>query len=185
MSKFRYFVFNKPYGIVSQFTGEVPSETLSVFNLPKGLYAAGRLDKDSEGLLLLTNDGDFINKLINPKFEKEKTYHVQVENIPTQESLTKLKNGLAIEDYVTKKCQAKVLTDINYPPRTPPIRERKTIPTCWLEIKITEGKNRQVRKMTAKIGHPTLRLIRVQIGKLSIGDLASGEFREIKKEEII
>lgn len=185
MKNFKYYAFHKPYGILSQFTSDRPEETLSVFKLPKNIYAAGRLDKDSEGLLLLTNDGDFINKLLNPKNEKTKTYHVQVENIPNQEALEQFRNGLLIEDYKTKKAKIKIIDDPNYPPRIPPIRERKTIPTCWLEVEIVEGKNRQVRKMTAKIGHPTLRLIRVKIGNLKLENLKPGEFREINKAEII
>lgn len=181
----KYYAFYKPFGILSQFTSDNPNETLSIFNLPKDIYAAGRLDKDSEGLLLLTNDGPFIAKLSDPKYNKEKTYWVQVEKIPSEDDLKKLMNGLKIDDYITKKCKAKIINEPNLPPRNPPIRERKTIPTCWIEIILTEGKNRQVRRMTAAIGFPTLRLIRVQIGKLQLGNLQPGEFREIKKEEIL
>lgn len=185
MKNLKYYAFHKPYGILSQFTSERPDETLSNFNLPKNIYAAGRLDKDSEGLLLLTNDGDLINSLLNPKNEKPKTYHVQVENIPSENALEQFRNGLLIEDYKTKNAKVKIIDDPKYTERNPPVRFRKTIPTCWLEVEIIEGKNRQVRKMTAKIGHPTLRLIRVKIGKLAMGDLLPGEFKEINKSEIL
>jgi len=180
-----YIKFNKPYGIECQFSGENPRENLSGFQFPKDVYAVGRLDKDSEGLLILSNDGEFIHKLLSPKFDKEKTYWVQVENIPSEDSLSKLSKGVKIKDYKTKPCIVKLLNDPKIEPRNPPIRERKSIPTSWLEITVTEGKNRQVRRMTASIGHPTLRLIRVKIGKQNLGDLNVGEWIEIKKEEII
>ncbi len=185
MKKNLYLAFYKPYGILSQFTSDNPNETLSIFNLPKDIYACGRLDKDSEGLLLLTNDGSLIEKLLNPKNEKEKTYWVQVEKIPSSEDLAKLEAGVVIGDYKTKPCRATIIQpqpEIN--PRIPPIRERKSIPTCWLEIIITEGKNRQVRKMTAAIGFPTLRLIRKSIGKLTLAGLSEGEFKEILRSDI-
>jgi 23S rRNA pseudouridine2457 synthase len=186
MKNMLYLAFNKPYGILSQFTSDNPDDNLSKFNLPKDVYACGRLDKDSEGLLLLTNDGPLINKLLNPKYDKVKTYWVQVERIPREDSLKKLANGVRIEDYTTKPCQIKIIEPTpDIPERNPPVRFRKTVPTCWLEIKISEGKNRQVRKMTASIGHPTLRLIRIKIGNLSLGNLAAGEYREISREDII
>ena len=154
--------------------------------MPKNIYACGRLDKDSEGLLLLTNDGPLINKLLDPKHEKIKTYWVQVERIPSEESLEHLSRGVVIEDYKTRPCKIKILNpQPEIPERNPPVRFRKTVPTCWLEVKITEGKNRQIRKMTASIGHPTLRLIRIKIGNLSLGDLAPGEFRRIRRDEIL
>lgn len=184
MHQFKYIAFNKPYGVLCQFTGEEGDKTLADFNLPSEVYAAGRLDKDSEGLLILTNDGVFNQKITNPKAEKEKTYWVQVENIPTQSALNQLKKGVKIKDYQTAPCKVRLINP-NIPPRTPPIRERKNIPTSWLEIKITEGKNRQVRRMTAKIGYPTLRLIRVAIGKLELEDLAVGSWKFINKNEII
>lgn len=164
----------------------MPSETLSVFNLPKDVYAAGRLDKDSEGLLILTDDGVFIDQLLSPKFDKEKTYWVQVENIPSEESLDKLRAGIVIQDYKTKPAKVSMLDpQPEIAARVPPIRERKTIPTCWIEVVISEGKNRQVRKMTAAIGHPTLRLIRMKVGKFALGDIASGEWKLIEKKEIL
>lgn len=186
MKKHLYLAFNKPFGILSQFTSENMEETLSNFNLPKDVYACGRLDKDSEGLLLLTNDGALIERLLNPKNDKEKTYWVQVEKIPTSEDLETLSRGVKIGDYLTKPCSARLLEPGPLvPDRIPPIRTRLTVPTCWLEIKLTEGKNRQVRRMTAAIGYPTLRLLRKKIGQLEIGDLAPGEFREIAKSDIL
>lgn len=182
-----YIAFFKPYGILSQFTSDNPNETLGIFNLPKDVYACGRLDKDSEGLLILSNDGSFIDQVLNPKFDKEKIYWVQVENIPNEDALDVLrKGGILIQDYKTKPASVKILDpqpDISE--RNPPVRSRKTIPTCWLEIKISEGKNRQVRRMTASINHPTLRLIRMQVGKYKLGELKSGEWLEIKKTDII
>lgn len=186
MSQLVYIAFYKPYGILSQFTSDKLEETLSVFNLPKDVYPCGRLDKDSEGLLILSNDGAFIDQLLNPKFEKEKIYWVQVENIPDHESLTKLaRGGIQIQDYKTKPASVKILDPQPLmPDRTPPIRTRLTIPTCWLEIKISEGKNRQVRRMTASINHPTLRLLRMQVGKYKLGELRPGEWLKIKKSDI-
>lgn len=186
MKKPLYLAFNKPYGILSQFTSDNLNETLSIFHLPKGVYACGRLDKDSEGLLLLTNDGVLIDRLLNPIHDKAKTYWVQVENIPTADALLKLEAGVMIGDYKTKPCKARVLDPQPViPERDPPVRKRLTIPTCWIEIELTEGKNRQVRRMTAAVGYPTLRLIRKKIGKLDLGELAPGEFREISKNEIL
>lgn len=186
MSQKKYIIFNKPYMVLSQFTSEENVRNLSEFNLPKEVYAAGRLDKDSEGLLLLTNDGPLISQLLEPKEKTWKTYLVQVENIPSQEKLIELEQGVLIQGKKTLPCQARLMgQDFDLPPRVPPIRERKHIPTAWLEIKIREGRNRQVRRMTAAIGHPTLRLIRSQIGKIELGDLAEGEWREINKKDII
>jgi len=181
----KYIAFYKPYGVLTQFTGEEGDRTLADFNLPKNVYAAGRLDKDSEGLLILTDDGVFNQKLTNPKSDKEKTYYVQVENVPTEESLSQMRKGLKIKDYTTKPCKVRIIDDPGFEERDPPIRERKSIPTCWLEIKISEGKNRQVRRMTAKVGHPTLRLVRVSMGKLELGALKQGEWKEVEESQII
>lgn len=182
-----YIAFHKPYGILSQFTSDKIEETLSVFKLPKDVYPVGRLDKDSEGLLLLSNDGAFIDLVLSPKNDKEKIYWVQVENIPSEESLDKLRRGgIVIQDYKTKPATVKILDPQPVvPERTPPIRTRLTIPTCWLEIKISEGKNRQVRRMTASINHPTLRLLRMQVGKYKLGELSPGKWIEIKKSDIL
>lgn len=182
-SKYQYVIFNKPFDVLCQFTSPNPKEkTLSDYNIPKDLYPVGRLDKDSEGLLLLTNDGNIQNRLANPKHEKEKTYLVQVENIPTKESLKKLEYGVSIQGKRTLPCKAKLMgKDNKIEERNPPVRFRKSIPTCWLEIKIKEGRNRQVRRMTAAIGHPTLRLIRFSIDKVTLGKLAIGEWKELSK----
>ena len=182
----RYIIFHKPYGVLSQFTPEDGARTLAEFNLPKDVYAAGRLDKDSEGLLLLTDDGPLIERLLNPRNDKQKTYWVLVERVPSEESLNKMRMGLKIEDYTTKPAEVKLLDpQPEVPPRDPPVRFRKTVQDVWIEIKISEGKNRQVRKMTAAIGHPTLRLIRMGIGKLTLGNLALGEWKEVSLEEIL
>ncbi|MCF8058530.1 MAG: pseudouridine synthase [Bacteriovoracaceae bacterium] len=180
-----YVAFYKPYGVLSQFTGEKDQRTLADFNLPAGVYAAGRLDKDSEGLLVLTNDGPFIKKLSDPKSNKEKTYWVQVEGEPGEDDLLSLRSGPIIQGYKCLPCQAKVLHDFELPPRDPPIRERKSIPTSWLEVRLIEGKNRQVRRMCAAIGFPCLRLIRSKVGKYSIDSLKAGEWSYVKKEQII
>ncbi len=181
----RYILFHKPYNVLSQFTPEDGARSLKEFNLPPDIYAAGRLDKDSEGLLLLTNDGELIEKLLNPKNEKPKTYWVLVERLPSEESFNKLRKGIKIEDYITRPCQVGLIDpQPQIPPRDPPVRFRKTVQDYWIEITITEGKNRQVRKMTAAIGHPTLRLIRKKMANLELGSLLPGQWREISKEEI-
>jgi 23S rRNA pseudouridine2457 synthase len=179
--------FFKPYGILSQFTSDKPEETLSAFELPKDVYPVGRLDKDSEGLLILSNDGAFIEKVLNPKFDKEKIYWVQVEKIPDERTLDILRQGnVAIQDYKTKPAKVHILDpQPSMPERSPPIRERLTVPTCWLEIIISEGKNRQVRRMTASINHPTLRLIRMQVGKYKLGNLSPGQWVEIKNSDVL
>lgn len=182
---YRYILFHKPYNVLSQFTPEDGARALSEFNLPAGVYAAGRLDKDSEGLLLLTNDGIMIEKLLNPKNDKPKTYWVLVERVPTEEELDRMRAGLKIEDYLTSRCKVSILDpQPEVPPRDPPVRLRKTVQDVWIEMTITEGKNRQIRKMTAAIGHPTLRLIRKKIGNLDLGDLAEGAWKEISMSEI-
>ena len=177
--------FHKPFGVLSQFTGEEGQQTLASFNLPKNIYAAGRLDKDSEGLLILTNDGPFIKRLSDPKSNKEKTYWVQVEGIPDENALKQLRAGPTIKGYKCRPCKAKILENFERPPRNPPIRERKSIPTTWLEVRLIEGKNRQVRRMCAAVGFPCLRLIRSQVGKFKLSELKSGEWIEIKKDQIL
>jgi 23S rRNA pseudouridine2457 synthase len=181
----RYILFHKPFNVLSQFTAEDGARALNEFSLPSDVYAAGRLDKDSEGLLLLTNDGELIEKLLNPKSEKPKTYWVLVERLPSEDSLALLRKGIKIEDYTTRPCQIALLDPQPLvPPRDPPVRFRKTVQDYWVEITITEGKNRQVRKMTAAIGHPTLRLIRKKMANLELGDLLPGQWREISREDI-
>ncbi|MFP5458575.1 MAG: pseudouridine synthase [Bacteriovoracia bacterium] len=180
----RYVLFHKPYGVLSQFTPEDGARSLAEFDLPKDLYPAGRLDKDSEGLLLLTNDGPLIHRLLEPRFDKLKTYWVQVERIPTEQALAELARGVRIQDYQTLPCEVRAIPDPKFPPRDPPIRVRMSVPDCWIEVKLREGKNRQVRRMTAAIGHPTLRLVRVAIGELTLAQLAPGEWREIEKPRL-
>lgn len=173
-------LFNKPYGVLSQFTSEAGHRALDEFGFPPGVYAAGRLDHDSEGALLLTDDGKLIKRLLDPKFEHPRTYLVQVDGQITQEALRQLSRGVTIKGYRTKPCKA----ESAIPPddlweRVPPIRYRATIPTSWIKLTLTEGKNRQVRHMTAAVGFPTLRLIRIQIGELSLGDLQPGQWRAV------
>lgn len=172
-------VFNKPYGVLSQFTGESHEETLSAWIPLKGFYAAGRLDKNSEGLLLLTDDGALQHRLSHPKFNKKKYYWAQVEGIPTSESLEPLRRGITISGTHYLPAEAKIIDPPHVWERHPPIRERKSIPTTWVELILTEGKNHQVRKMTAAIGFPTLRLIRHRIGDWRLGGLFPGEYQVI------
>jgi len=180
-----YFVINKPYGVLSQFTDLKGRKTLkSIFNFPKDVYPVGRLDMDSEGLLIITNDKFLTDYLLNPKNKHEKEYYVQVEGMPTIESLNKLSKGVVIEERKTLPAKVTLINDPDFEPRIPPIRERKTIPTSWLSITITEGRNRQVRKMTAAIGHPTLRLVRVRIKNITLGNMKIGDVRELTKDEI-
>lgn len=181
-----YIAFYKPYGVLSQFTPEGGHRALNEFDLPADVYAAGRLDHDREGLLLLTDDGALIKRLLEPG-AKEKTYWVQVERTPTQESLEQLAKGVEISGYKTRPAKVKLLNGFSMPERDPPIRFRKNVEIVWLEIKITEGKNRQVRKMTAAIGHPTLRLIRIAIGNFSLEQLSlkEGEWIDIEGKSIL
>ena len=182
---FRYLIFHKPYGVLSQFTEEVPGQrTLAEFHLPKGLYAAGRLDQDSEGLLLLTNDGPLIEKLLKPGGH-ERTYLVQVEGVPDPAAVVTLERGVSIQNYRTLPAKVRRLEPPPaIPPRDPPIRFRKAIPTAWLEVKLREGKNRQVRRMTAAVGFPTLRLVRVALGGLRLSELPPGQWRELTPAEV-
>lgn len=175
-------LFNKPYGVLSQFTPEAGHRALNEFGFPPGVYAAGRLDHDSEGALLLTDDGRLIKRLLDPKFEHPRTYLVQVDGQITPEALRQLSKGVLIKDYRTKPCH----TEMAVPPedlweRVPPIRYRANIPTSWIRLTLIEGKNRQVRRMTAAVGFPTLRLIRVQIGDLALDGLQPGEWRVVRK----
>ena len=173
-------LFNKPYGVLSQFTPEAGHRALDEFGFPPGVYAAGRLDHDSEGALLLTDDGRLIKKLLDPKFAHPRTYLAQVDGQITMEAVRQLEKGVAIKGYRTRPCKAEIVM----PPeslweRVPPIRYRAAIPTSWVRLTLIEGKNRQVRHMTAAVGFPTLRLIRTQIGNLPLGDLQSGQWHVV------
>jgi 23S rRNA pseudouridine2457 synthase len=183
----RCIVFHKPYGVLTQFTpGDDPARrTLADYIQVKGIYPVGRLDQDSEGLLLLTDDGNLQHRLTDPRFAHPRTYLVQVERIPSAAALESLRRGVEIQGYKTRPAKVRLLEhEPELPPRDPPIRFRKTVPTAWLEMTLTEGKNRQVRRMTAAVGHPTLRLVRVAIADLRLDGLAPGECREVPPEQI-
>ncbi len=198
--------FHKPYGVLSQFTSDgSPNRPLAEFGFPKNVYAIGRLDADSEGLLLLSDEPAWNEKLLHPRHAHEREYWAQVEKIPTRESLDQLQRGLVIQGHKTLPCRAwllapqPVLADghqadlvrscetssspILIAPRVPPIRFRKSVPDSWIGLELIEGKNRQVRRMTAAIGHPTLRLIRVRIGNFRLGDLPAGQWRALTTAE--
>ncbi|MEE9331096.1 MAG: pseudouridine synthase [Methylophilaceae bacterium] len=173
-------LFNKPFNVVCQFSAHEKHPTLKNFIDIPNVYAAGRLDTDSEGLLILTDDGALQHRLSHPKHKEIKTYWVQVEGSPTLEALSPLVKGVALNDFVAQPAQIRIIDEPeNLWPRNPAIRERKAIPTTWLEIKIAEGKNRQVRRMTAKVGFPTLRLIRYAIGPYSIEGIKNGQYKEV------
>ena len=178
--------FNKPYGVLCQFTDRStpPRPTLAGFGLPPGVYAAGRLDHDSEGLLLLTDDGPLANRLTNPRHKQRKTYWVQVEGDPREEQLRILREGVTLNDGPTRPAQVQRLDPPpSLWPRDPPVRHRKTVPDAWLELQIGEGRNRQVRRMTAAIGFPTLRLLRARIGNFSLAGLKPGAWKELDSRE--
>ncbi|MBO9402257.1 pseudouridine synthase [Shimia sp. R9_3] len=180
----RVILFNKPYDVLSQFTDKgtegSPRRTLSDFiDVPK-VYPAGRLDRDSEGLMVLTDDGKLQAKISNPRHKMAKTYWVQVEGEPDEAALAALRKGVELKDGLTRPAQAQRIEEpTDLWPRTPPVRFRKSVPDCWIALTIREGRNRQVRRMTAAVGHPTLRLIRAQIGDWSLNGLETGKWREI------
>ena len=176
--------FNKPYGVLSQFTPDGSfNRTLADFSFPKGVYPIGRLDADSEGLLLLSDEPALNQKLLNPRHAHEREYWAQVERIPTPEALSQLSKGVVLQGRKSLPCRAWILEPKpGLPPREPPIRFRKTVPTCWVGLELIEGKNRQVRRMTAAIGHPTLRLLRVRIGQLGLA-LEPGMWKVLSAEQ--
>jgi 23S rRNA pseudouridine2457 synthase len=202
--------FHKPYGVLSQFTRDgSPNRPLAEFGFPPGVYPIGRLDADSEGLLLLSDEPHWNERLLHPRHAHEREYWAQVENVPTPEALARLQRGLVIQGRKTLPCRAWRLDPqpetagggetpagpnanltptpgrpAKIPPRVPPIRYRKSVPDCWLGLELVEGKNRQVRRMTAAIGHPTLRLVRVRIGRLWLGDLPPGQWRAVRPMEM-
>jgi len=181
---YRYLVFNKPYGVLSQFTDEgTGHSTLKDFiNIPD-VYAAGRLDRDSEGLLLLTNDGQLIKQLTDPLHHAQKTYLVQIEGDPGQEKLRLLRTGVIISGYQTLSCELRLISEPELPPREKPVTPHG--PTFWLEIKLREGKKRQIRHMTAAVGLFTLRIVRIKIASLELGELPRGAWRELSALEVI
>ena len=178
-------VFNKPYGVLSQFTADgSPNRTLAEFNFPPRVYPLGRLDADSEGLLLLSDEAGLNHRLLDPEAGHRRTYWVQVERIPEEAALRALENGLLIQGHHTRPARAQRLDpQPELAPRNPPIRFRKSVPDCWISLELSEGKNRQVRRMTAAVGHPTLRLVRVSIGSFDLGPLPSGQWREVSVSE--
>ncbi|QDL08931.1 pseudouridine synthase [Brasilonema octagenarum UFV-E1] len=183
---YRHILFYKPYGVLSQFTKDTPtrSSLKDYIDIPD-IYPVGRLDWDSEGLLLLTNNGQLQHRLCHPQFGHERTYWVQVERIPDAAALTQLQQGVTIQDYRTRQAKVALLpTQPSLPEREPPIRFRKNVPTAWLEMTLTEGKNRQVRRMTAAVGFPTLRLVRVSIAHLGLDNLQPGQWRELTSGEL-
>jgi 23S rRNA pseudouridine2457 synthase len=176
----RILLFNKPYGVICQFSRDGLHSTLADYISVPDFYPAGRLDTDSEGLLLLTDDGILQHRITDPKHKQPKTYWVQVEGLPDQSALEMLQRGIELKDGMTLPAEARLIPEPeNLWPRNPPVRERKAIPTNWLELIIREGKNRQIRRMTAAAGHPTLRLIRSAIGEWSLRGLEVGHWREV------
>lgn len=177
----RLILFNKPFGVLCQFTAEPGRACLKDWIDLPGVYAAGRLDADSEGLLVLTDDGGWQQRIADPRHKLPKTYLVQVEGEPEDAALQQLAAGVDLGDFVTRPAQVRRAAEPDWLwPRDPPVRFRLSVPTAWIELTITEGKNRQVRRMTAKVGHPTLRLLRVAIGPWRLDGLAPGQWREVE-----
>lgn len=183
----RYFILYKPYQVLCHFGDTAGKKTLrDIVKLPKNIYPVGRLDEDSEGLLLLTDDVSINHRLLHPSFKHQRVYHVQIEGCITEPALQQLSQGVTITvshlPYHTLPCEASLLKDISHiVPRIPPVRYRASIPDSWIQLTLTEGKNRQVRKMTASVGHPTLRLIRYSIGAIQLGELLPGAYIEISR----
>lgn len=186
----RYLLFYKPYNVLCQFTdespytqGSSPRKTLRDYIPIPDVYPVGRLDQDSEGLLLLTNNGIIQHRLSDRRYYHPRTYWVQVEHIPDDSALTPLRQGILLKEGKTRPAEVQMIAEPPLPPRYPPIRHRENIPTAWLEITLTEGRNRQVRRMTAAIGYPTLRLVRISLAGLHLGTLTPGEWRDLTSEE--
>ena len=183
--KLKYFIFNKPYGVICQFSGQ-GKPTLADFGpFQDDVYPAGRLDADSEGLIFLTNDGKVNHTLLDPRYGHRRTYLVQIERTPTESDLQRLRDGIIIEKKKTLPSEVRLLdTEPDVPERAIPIRFRKNVPTAWLELTLREGRNRQVRKMTAAIGFPTLRLVRIAIESITLNHLSPGEHRELSAHDV-
>ena len=183
---FCYYLFNKPYGVLCQFSDSEGRETLASYGpFPKSVYPAGRLDADSEGLVLLTNDGMLKHLLLEPMYQHPRTYLAQVERVPDNEALDTLRRGVLIEGRMTHPADVELLeSEPNIPPRPVPVRYRKNVPTSWIKITLREGRNRQVRKMTAAVDHPTLQLVRIAIGAMNLVGLEPGEYRELTGAEV-
>src|SRR4051812_18106284 len=183
-TRLRYLVLNKPYDVLTQFTDSAGRATLKDFVPVPGVYPVGRLDRESEGLLLLTNDGGLAHRLTDPRFEHPRTYLVQVERIPDTGALEALRTGVDLKDGRTRPARVELLdSPPPLPDRPVPIRFRKNVPTAWLRLVLREGRNRQVRRMTAAVGHPTLRLVRVAVGPIELGDLPPGAWSELTPSE--
>jgi 23S rRNA pseudouridine2457 synthase len=198
----QYLLFNKPYDVLTQFSeGRISQEqiskehdalqkptashaTLKDFIPVTGVYPVGRLDRDSEGLLLLTDHGPLQHRLSNPEFGHPRTYWVQVERIPDESAFNRLRCGIEVQDYISRPAKVQPIADPDLPPRDPPIRYRRQVPTAWIEMTLTEGRNRQVRRMTAAVGFPTLRLVRVAIAHLRLDGLAPGQWRLLSQAEV-
>jgi 23S rRNA pseudouridine2457 synthase len=181
----RYVLFYKPYDVLSQFSDASDRSTLKNYVPVANVYPVGRLDRDSEGLLLLTNDGALAHRLTDPRYEHPRTYLAQVERVPGARALDALRAGVTLADGPTRPSEVSVVPEpIDLPPRPVPIRFRKNVPTAWIRLIIREGRNRQVRRMTAAVGHPTLRLVRIAIGPLTIGGLSPGEWRDLTSDEV-
>jgi len=185
VAKTRIVALNKPYGVLTQFTDKDGKPTLSKFGLPSGVYPAGRLDFDSEGLLLLTDDGGLVHRLTDPKHAHPRVYWAQVERVPDEKTLKELRKGVMLSDGKTLTCSARLLPEEpELPDRNPPIRFRLNVPTAWIELTMKEGRNRQVRRMCAAVGHPCLRLVRSAMGKVTLAGLAPGKWRWVDRREL-